>query len=132
MTDNAITARLREAADGLLWLSESESPFEVVRWDGQSITPAKLLQLAGYPAKAPIEVHSVDDFFAPATAEQDWYGDEEKATAQRYRELVDCLKANLSDIKVYRVGQPPEIHIYIIGVTRDGKLVGISTQSIET
>ncbi|MGE5658860.1 MAG: nuclease A inhibitor family protein [Actinomycetota bacterium] len=133
MTDT-ITAKLSSAAEGLLWMSESESLLVPFCWksDGQPLTPAKLLQLAGHPASSPVQAIAVDEFFAPAIEEQDWYGDEEKATALRYRKLVEFLKSNLTDIKVYRVGQSPEIHIYVAGITRDNNLAGISTTSIET
>ncbi|NQE35183.1 nuclease A inhibitor family protein [Microcoleus asticus] len=45
-----ITDELQQATEDLLFLSESDVPFEVICWksDGR-LTPAKLLQLTSYP-----------------------------------------------------------------------------------
>ena len=67
MINDSITAQLKEASEGLLFISESDAPFEVVRWKGDGkLTPAQLLQLTGHPPNAPVQVVSVDEFFAPA------------------------------------------------------------------
>lgn len=132
-TNTALTEKLSELVDGLFWMSESDYPWQAVAWEtpGQ-LTHEQLLQLTHHDPNTPVEEIGLDKFFAPAITEQDWYGGEEKVTVERYRALVDFLKSNLSDIKVYRVGQSPEIHIYVAGITRDRNLAGISTTSIET
>ena len=45
---------------------------------------------------APVEEKTVDAFFAPLVAEKDWYGDEEKAAAAKYRALLEVVKQRLS------------------------------------
>jgi hypothetical protein len=48
MTD-PIAAQLQEASNGLLFLSETDAPFEVIHWSAQGeLTPAKLLQLTNH------------------------------------------------------------------------------------
>lgn len=131
MTDS-ITTEFKQASKGLLILSESDAPFEVVRWPAQGqLTPAKLLQLTNHPPNALVEIVNVDEFFAIATAEEDWHDEEERETMQRFQHLVSVLKQNLSNIQVYRVGKI-NIDAYIIGVTPNGDWMGLSTKLVET
>lgn len=128
-----VTEKLTELTDGLLWMSESDYPWQVFAWETSGrINTDQLLQLTNHPPDSLIVEINIDEFFAPALTEQDWYNDEEKQTAKRYRALVEFLKYQLDNIQVYRVGRPPEIYIYIIGITRDDNLAGISTRLIES
>lgn len=125
---------LQAATTDLLWLSEMDAPFEVVHWQTPAttdLTTAQLLRLTNQPATAPVKVLAVDDFFAGATAEQDWFGEEEKAIAARYRELVALLKHHLSNLTVYQVGEV-SLDLYIVGRAPEGRLMGLATQASET
>lgn len=131
MTDS-IATQLQQASEGLLFLSETDAPFEVIHWPAQGeLTPPKLLQLTGHPPDAPEELRTVDDFFAIATQEEDWHDAEERETVQRFRQLVSILKQNLSQLQVYRVGDR-SIDAYIVGVTPDGDWAGLATKLVET
>ncbi len=131
MTD-PIAAKLKQASEGLLFLSETDAPFEVIHWPAQGeLTSAKLLQLTNHPPDAPVELRTVDDFFAIATLEEDWHDEEEREIVQRFQHLVSVLNQNLSNIQVYRVGSI-EIDAYIVGVTPSGNWMGLSTQLVET
>ena len=126
------TDQLKEASEGLLWMSESEYPFEVFTWDkADTFTPTLVLKRAGYPPDTPVEVVGVDAFFAPATTEEDWHNEDEKAQVKRYQNLVTTLKQNLKDIQVYRVGEV-EIDAYIVGKTPAGTVAGLSTKAVQT
>lgn len=129
---NEIITKLSNASDGLLWLSESEYPFEIIMWeDATDLTADKLLQQLEKPSDTPVQTTDVDRFFAPAIASEDWHNEEQKAEVEQYRKLVDELKTNLTDIQVYCVGEV-EIDIYIIGKTSDGSIAGVSTMAVET
>jgi hypothetical protein len=131
MTDS-IAIQLKQASNGLLFLSETDAPFEVIDWSAQGeLTPAKLLQLTNHPPDAPLEMLAVDDFFARATQEEDWHEEEERETVKRFQNLVSVLKQNLSQLQVYRVGNT-NIDAYIVGVTPGGELAGLSTKLVET
>ena len=132
MASAAFTA-LTKASKGLLYPSETDAPFEVYAWKnaGGALGPAKLLTLAEQDPARPVEVTTVDEFFAPLIAEKDWHGREEKALVQKFKELRQAIDANLIDPKVYRVGAV-EIAIYIVGKTHDGDLAGLKTTSVET
>lgn len=128
-----IEQSLEQAVDGLLYPSESEEPFEVICWadDGKPIDASRLLEQAGYKPHIPVTETSLDDFFKDLTTVQSWYGDNEKANTQRFRDLEDMLRHSLTDIRVFRVGEV-RIDVYIIGVTGDGGWAGVKTTSVET
>jgi len=78
-----------------------------------------------------LEMLTVDEFFAIATAEEDWHDQDERETAKRFQNLVSILKQNLSQLQVYRVDSI-DIDAYIVGVTDGGELAGLSTKLVET
>ena len=58
-----IVQKLKEASTGLLMMSESDYPFEVVQWKGVApATQEKILQLTG-SQNLPVEVVELDYFF---------------------------------------------------------------------
>jgi hypothetical protein len=128
----SITAQLKQASKGLFFLSESDAPFEVIHWQTQEqLTPAKLLQLTNHPPDAPVELRTVDEFFATATAEEEWHDREEREIVLKFQNLVGVLKQNLSQLQVYRAGST-DIDAYIVGVTDGGEWAGLSTKLVET
>ncbi len=134
LTSSALADKLKTASDGLEYMSEADYPFEVLGWNSLGQTPLTaelVLQQTGHAPDTPVEVVPLDAFFQNATQEQDWYGSEEKETAQRYRELLETLKTNLSDIQVFRLGTI-EIDVYILGKTPEGDYAGLSTKVVET
>jgi hypothetical protein len=125
---------LKQPSNGLLFMSESEYPFEVFLWESenqQDINPEFILRKSGHSLDTPIEFVNFESFFEVATTEQDWYGVEEKETLRKFQFLVKTLKDNLTDLKVARVGNI-EIDIYIIGKTPDNNFAGLVTKVIET
>ncbi|HEY9903425.1 MAG TPA: nuclease A inhibitor family protein [Candidatus Sericytochromatia bacterium] len=131
MTDS-IAIQLKQASEGLLFLSETDAPFEVISWQTQEqLTPTKLLELTERPPDAPVELRTVDEFFAIATQEEDWHDEEERETVKRFQNLVSVLKQNLSQLQVYRVGSI-NIDVYIVGLTPGGGWAELSTKLVET
>lgn len=114
-------------------MSETDAPFEIIQWQNQSVqlTNEQLLKLTGHSVDTLVKVIEVDDFFSAAIAEQDWFGDEEKAIARRYQALVVVLKQHLNQLKVYCIGEV-NIDIYIVGETELGEIVGLATKVVET
>ena len=131
MNDQELIGQFSQASKGLLWLSESDYPFEVIYWENLDDINAKLLELTDSNPETTIEVRELDSFFNRVTEEKDWYEEEEIAECKRYQELVNLLKTHLSDIKVYRVGEV-EVNCYILGKTDSGAIAGLSTISVET
>lgn len=126
-----ICDRLQQATADLLWMSESDYPFEVVTWEhGIDLNP-KALFPAVTSDNISVETLTLTDFFAPAIAIEDWYEAEELAQVDRYQELLHAIESNLTEVQVFRLGEI-EIDVYIVGKTADGELIGLKTQVIET
>jgi hypothetical protein len=125
---------LTEAAKDLLYPSESDYPFEYFEWDlseGNPLTDALVRKYTSRGSDAPVKEVSFTDFFGRLTEVRDWYGEEEKATVERFAVLRDRLSQLLADLRVFRVGTV-EIDVYIVGKSPSGKWVGLRTKSVET
>lgn len=129
--NTTLTEKLAELTNRLFWMDEEGFPFQVFAWETDRITLDQLLQLTHHSRGTPVEVMSVDEFFAPAIEKRDEQSQQNIVKVNRYKALLETLKYNLSDIKVYRVGKG-QVYVYIIGTTRDDNLAGISTQVLET
>jgi len=134
-SDEQVCGELEEATRGLMFMSESDYPFEVVRWEGvEEIRPEYLRRVAGEDATATaaaVEERTVADFFRVAAGEQEWKGEADIALAKRYQSLVRLLEDNLKDVKVYRVGAI-NIGVYVVGRSDEGNWIGLSTRAVET
>jgi hypothetical protein len=126
-----IAETLTQASQGLLMLSESEYPFEVFIWkDVVELTPEKILELTNYPPATSIEEVELDYFFRNVASEKDWHDNIQKENVAKFHNLVQVIKENLADIRVYRIGTI-EVSAYIVGKTNDG-VAGLATKVIET
>ncbi|MHC5614967.1 MAG: nuclease A inhibitor family protein [Nostoc sp.] len=131
-TNEKILDQLKLVSDGLLMMSESEYPLEAFLWSATPpATPEKVIQQTNHPQDTPIKIVGVDDFFQLATTEEDWHGEEEKATVNKFKTLVQTIKSSLKNPQVYRLGEI-EIDAYIVGETPTGDLAGLSTKVVET
>ncbi|MGM3309658.1 nuclease A inhibitor family protein [Anabaena sp. WFMT] len=129
---NTIIDRLKEATDGLLMMSESEYPFEVIFWEEKEpLTTQKIFQLTNHPQDAPVEETELEYFLRNCAFEKEWHNEIQKEEVKKFQVLFQTLKDNLIEIKVYRVGSI-SIDVYIIGKTLDNNLAGVSTKIIET
>jgi Nuclease A inhibitor-like protein len=120
---NAAALALTKASKDLRMPSETDAPFEVLVWDDTAtLTSSRLLELAQEPKEAAVEVSSLDDLFATVPSEDQ----------AKFQSLRQVILAQLSEVKVYKVGEQPEREIYIVGKSKDGKLVGLKTVVVET
>ncbi|MDF5716726.1 MAG: nuclease A inhibitor family protein [Rhizonema sp. NSF051] len=132
MTNQEIIEQLKAASRDLVFISESDYPFDVFLWEGMtSVTSEKVLQQTAHPQDTLIEVVPLESFFRQATTVEDWQSPEEQETAKNYQALVSTLKSNLSNLQVYRLGTI-EINVYILGQTSTGDSAGLSTLVVET
>jgi hypothetical protein len=132
MAKSGGVAALKKASGGLLFPSETDSPFEAFEWPGEEGKPdkARVVELARLPAGTPVKTKSLDAFFKDATTEQDWHNDEEKAQVQRFRGLVQALRETLADVKVFLAGRV-ESDAYIVGRTEAG-WAGLKTKVVQS
>jgi hypothetical protein len=131
VTTTEILDRLKQATADLLWMSESDYPFEIVTW-AQSVemTPTGLFSNLA-DANLEIETITLTDLFAPVLTIEDWYEEEELEQVNRYTDLFHAIDSNLHDVRVFRIGSI-EIAVYIVGKTPNGDIVGLKTQVVET
>jgi len=125
---------LTETSKGLYYPSESDYPFQYFEWDFSASHPlseGQIRQYTGHPSDAPVKEVPFDDFFSKLAQVKDWYGEEEKKTAEQYVTLRDKLRELLADLRVFRVGTV-EVAIYVVGKSPSGKWVGLRTTSVET
>jgi hypothetical protein len=128
----SLQSALETAADGMLFMSESDYPLTYVGWTGEGApTAANLSALLGVQAGTLVEQRSFAqtmDHLGEAYDPGDPYIVE---YAQTFRALREVMEANLTDLTVIRVGEI-SIDVYFVGRSSCGDLVGLKTTSIET
>jgi hypothetical protein len=133
----SIAALLTTATADLLWISETDMPFNLMQWPDKTIAEGSILdaitlqQWLNLPEETVVETCELTSFFAIATEAQDWHGEEEIAIVKRYQALVQLLSSSLQHCQVFRFGSI-NIDIYIIGQTSDKQWLGLHTQAVET
>lgn len=130
----SVQNRLEHAADGLLYTSESDYPFEFFCAPAQitdTLTGEAFRALAGVAADAPFEEISVDEFFARHIERVDPNDAVAVALVPRYRELKEAVFETLHEPRVYRVGLIA-VRCYVVGTDRSGNVAGLTTTAIET
>ena len=129
MTTKETTDRLSTLSKDLLFPSESEYPLEPFTWKSATLKPETILTRSQKPSDTPIEAIALEDFFAPVFTDEDWFEDEDRAIAQRFRDLQAAI-ATLENVQVFKVGAV-EIDVYIVGAIGPD-LIGLKTTVIET
>lgn len=130
--ETALETKLEEAVQGLQFQSETDAPLRAFFWPcaQEQLTPATIAQLAEAKEFEPMETRDLDEFFANATEIEEWMEDNEKKTARQFQKLVEILKTELQDSKVYVFGAT-EKTVVIIGRVTDG-FAGVITLVVET
>ena len=114
--DDEQLERLSQAAAGLLFMSESDYPFELIQWDGQTEPTAEFIRnVSGEAEDSPVEKLEVDQFL----------------NAGRYQRLLLALQRELSDLRAYKVGRI-NMPVYVVGRSREGSWLGLATRVVET
>lgn len=133
MPTTETAAALKQASQGLTYQSETDSPWTVVSWPSAEGVPTgdAVRKKGRHRAGAPVEEQSVDEFFSPLVEDKDWYGDEERAVAARYRSLINVIRDRLTAPKVFRVGER-KVAVYVIGQATKGGWAGLKTSAVET
>lgn len=113
--DEEILQELRKASLGMLYMSESDYPFEVIRWDGRTeVTPEFLRRITTEAADCPIQSSDLEAFLSG-----------------QFHNLAGLMKANLSNLKIYKVGRI-NMPVYIVGRSPEGNWLGLSTRVVQT
>lgn len=129
-TNASIISTLKEQSSGLYFISEADYPFAAVDWQIKEITPEYLSSLTTTRATKIEELPFAEFYEKYAVAKADSSA-VKKARADSYKKLFDVLKDNLTDLKVYRLGEV-RVAIYIVGQSKNGGWLGLSTEAVET
>ncbi len=130
--ENNLAEKLKIAAKGLYYISETDA--EILTFSGEkaeAVTKEEVLSQTKSATDTPVEERSFAEFFARLTETQDWFGDEEKETAQKFVSLKELLEKNLKDLKVFKLGKV-QLDVYAVGLDADSRLMGIKTKAVET
>lgn len=128
--DNNFSDQIKTIVKDLYYISESDSEiFPFVGEKATSVSADELLRQLG--RTNPVEERDFEDLFKRLTTMQEWFGNEETATANKFSELKEMLLKNLKDVKVFKVGKI-EVDIYIVGLNSESILTGVWTKAVET
>ena len=122
---------IEDAARGLLFPSESDFPIEPFSYGDQEPTAATLLAQRGLAADTPVEQAGLGDFFAGLTDAPEDASDADKASAERFRALMNVLEKNVDDARMYRLGKV-DIEVVVVGRHASGTWLGVRTNVVET
>lgn len=123
--------RIEKAADGLIYVSETDAPVVPFASSETTATPETMLQNLGPGVDESVDELSFAAFFDRLTGIKDWHGEREKAKAKKFLALKELLEKNLRDLTVYRIGNV-QIDIYVVGIDAEGRVMGVRTKAIET
>jgi hypothetical protein len=115
---------LRQACDGLLFVSESEAELKPFSWPLAAAMDEKTVRAnpdERYEPDTPLETMTLDAFFRAVPPEH----------RAEFDALAQLLKSNLKELRVYKLGEI-EKDVYIVGVAADGSYTGIRTSVVET
>ena len=130
--DRELIQKLQIATQNLLWFSEAEYYWQIFYWQhADTFNENILLQQGNFSSDTKIAIQQFSSFFEPAIKKEDWHNDTEKEEVLRYQFLVNLLTANLTEIKVYLLGEI-EIEAYVLGKTKHNAIAGITTKIVRT
>ena len=128
--------RLRELADGLLFSSEADHPFEAVHVvddaPDSELTPERVRSLLSLPLDTPLQRVSVERVLGRHTVFTDPADGEAQALRPRYEAMHTFLEHGLRDVQAFRAGRAPTITVWLLGRADNGDLVGYRTVAVET
>lgn len=131
-TSDKLAEYIKNASEGLYYISETDAEIKpFIGQTSQFVTPEEILKQTENAANSAVEQRDFADFFSRLTKIQDWFGDEEKANAQKFVRLKEVLENNLRELKVFKVGKI-RLDIYVVGLDENDKLLGIKTKAVET
>ena len=129
---NKLAEYIENAAEGLYYVSETDAEIKpFIGRTSQAVTPEEILEQTDNAVDSAVEQRDFSDFFSRLTKIQDWFGDEEKANAQKFVRLKEVLENNLRELRVFKVGKI-QLDIYVVGLDENDKLLGIKTKAVET
>ncbi len=127
---NNFSDQIGEIVKDLYYISETDS--EIYIYVGRKATEVSATEITDQLGrKDSVEERDFYDFFARLTQYKDWFGEEEKKTADKFSELKKVLCENLVEKKIFKLGKI-NVDIYFVGLDGENVLKGIWTKAVET
>lgn len=124
--------RLEKAAEGLLFISETDAPFQYVELPGATeLTPDAIRAALGEPETTPVSERTLDKFLAGHIEKADPADPVAQANVKDFQALKKALRKELEGVTVFRVGDV-QLRYYIVGTTPEGTVAGLVTEAVET
>jgi histidine triad (HIT) family protein len=113
---------LKKYSQGLRYTSETDAPLEPFVWPAGKLTEDTLREQAGADKGAAVEETTLEGFFRAVPPEDQ----------AKFQALAKALQSQLTDIKVYKIGDEPEKQAFIVGKAPDRRWAGLKTSVVET
>ncbi len=128
---DALRANLDDASSRLLYPSETDAPIHAISPDAVARMPSTedFADVIGMTARPAVRAEPFEVFMQPLTS-GDASTPAEQLRAARFRSLERALRAQLTDLRVYRVGTV-DVKVYVVGLTACGELAGVETTALE-
>ena len=129
---DSFVKQIEEITADLYYISETDAlilPF--VGRQAQTVSRETILEQTGNAPDSPVDERDFTEFFARLVEIQDWFGEEETKTAEKYLLLKKLLEKNLRTLRVYKIGKV-QLDVYIVGLDAENRLMGIKTKAVET
>lgn len=123
--------KIKNAATGLVYISETDHPFEVFELPTGTLTAQQLLTALKREPGTKTETQDLDYFFRNMVRTYEGATQEEEQHAERFRQLKVVLQQTLHNITVYRLGEV-SIDAVITGIATDGRTIALRTKLVET
>ncbi|HZI18670.1 MAG TPA: nuclease A inhibitor family protein [Pyrinomonadaceae bacterium] len=131
-SDEQIMAELKRIVAGLWFMSESDYPFEVFRWDGANeVSPQFVREAAGLGPDAAVRKFAPEEFFGRGMPARVWRAAEASGTPEPDHALLRALEESLDGLRVYQLGEI-NMPVYVVGRSVEGNWLGVSTRVVET
>lgn len=132
--DSSLRARIESAAEGLLYTSESDRPFDWFFLPGGAAGwpygAEEFARRAGLAAEQP-EERTLDRLLAPHIERSDPSDARMQEVRPRYEAVKQTLRESVAEVRVFRLGSV-EVHCYAVGDDGRGNLAGLHTVAVET
>jgi hypothetical protein len=128
--------RIERAADGLVYSSKSDRPFEFRRFPAVAIPVARLsaTELASLAGARGGDVQEItlDELLARHIEHVDAHDVESQRLIPRYEAFRDAIRESLADVRVVRHGRL-EVRCLVLGNDpATGEIAGVETQAVES
>ena len=113
-------------------MSETDAAIEPFEGGpAEAATAENLLAQIGAAGDAQVGERGFEEIFARLTRVYEGGSEEQAAKAGRFAVLKALMEANLTDLKVFKIGRV-NVDIYMVGIDGEGNLSGVKTQAVET